>query len=245
MTRLFLVVLATMVALAPQIVVRTSAATDNAWLIFVDDLHVSFVQTGRLRDLLRTVAAELIQEGDRYLFRANGPSAVSVTASALTDDRDLASSAIKVMTGNALKDTDILLPGSGTPAVNEVLYRANVALDAADEAVFALTRDAAPRQAIIYVSSGYDIETFPALAERVRALARRARENNITIFAIDTRGFASLTPPDPRIDADALLRYTTATRRSLSIMVEETGGFVIDKSHEPRPDLGRINAQMR
>ena len=202
MTRLLLVVLATVVALAPQVVVHTSAATDNAWLIFVDDLHVSFVHTGRLRDLLRTVAAELIQDGDRYLFRANGPSAVSLITGTLTDDRDLAASAIKVMTGNALKDTDILATGSGTATVDEVLYRANVALDAADEAVFALTRDAAPRQAIIYVSSGYDIETFPALAERVRTLARRARENNITIFAIDARGFVPSSIPDPRI-ADA------------------------------------------
>ncbi len=199
MTRLLLVVFATVATLAPRVAAHASAATDNAWLILVDDLHVSFVHTGRLRDLLRTVAAELIQEGDRYLFRASGPSAVSHTVGELTDDRDLASSAIRVMTGNALKDTDILLPWSATSVVNEVLYRANVALDAADEAVFALTRDAAPRQAIIYVSSGYDIETFPALAERVRRLARRARENNITIFAIDARGFgASLTPPDPR-----------------------------------------------
>ena len=141
------------------------------------------------------------------------------------------------MTGNALKDTNILATGSGTPAVDEVLYRANVALDAADEAVFALTRDAAPRQAIIYVSSGYDIETFPALAERVRALARRARENNITIFAIDTRGFATFAVPI-RVSTGALLRYTTATRRSLSMMVEETGGFVIDKANEPAPRSG-------
>ena len=54
------------------------------------------------------------------------------------------------MTGNALKDTDILSTGSATSAVSEVLYRANVALDAADEAVLALTRDAAQRKAIIY-----------------------------------------------------------------------------------------------
>ena len=240
---LLLVVLATVSALAPQVVARTSVATDNAWLIFVDQLHVSFAQTGRLRDLLRAVGAGLIQEGDRYLFRANGPSAVSLTTGTLIDDRELVASAIKVMTGNALKDTDILATGSGTAALDEVLYRANVALDAADEAIFALTRDAAPRQAIIYVSSGYDVETFPALAERVRMLARRARENNITMFAIDTRGLPSAIP-DPRI-ADALLRYTTATRRSLAMMAEETGGFVIDKASDPGADLARISAQMR
>ena len=29
------------------------------------------------------------------------------------------------------------------------------------------------------------------------------------------------------------------------MMVEETGGFVIDKTNEPGPDLARISAQMR
>jgi len=242
MPRLLPVVLA--VVLAHGQVVDT-AADDTAWAIVVDDLHIPFVQTGRLRTLLRVLATELLRDGERYVFRAGGPSAVSLTNDALTDDRDRANSGIKVMTGNALKDSNILATGLGASTVNEVLYRANVALDAADEAVFALTRDAATRQAIIYVSSGYDIETFPALAERVRALARRARENNITMFAIDARGFATLTPPDSRIDAGALLRYTAATRRSLSMLVEATGGFVLERPNEPRPDLARISAQMR
>src|SRR5688572_23145633 len=123
----------------------TSAASDNAWLIVVDDLHLAFAQTGRLRDLLRKVAAELIQDGDRYLFRATGPSAASLKNTALTDDREIASAAIKMITGNALKDSDILAARAGTSAVNEVLYRANVALDAAEESLYTLTTDAARR----------------------------------------------------------------------------------------------------
>jgi hypothetical protein len=30
----------------------------NLWLIFVDDLHLDFPNTGRLRDLLRTISRE-------------------------------------------------------------------------------------------------------------------------------------------------------------------------------------------
>jgi len=220
--------------------VRASAADDAAWVIVVDDLHLPFVQTGRLRDLLRKVAAEVIQEGDRYLFHASGPSATSLTTSALTDDRDLASSAIKMITGNGLKDSDIFPAGAGATPVYEVLYRANTALDAAEAAVFALTREAAPHQAIVYVSNGFDVETFPALAERVRAVARRARENNITIFAIDPPVLQTLPTSDPRIDA-----YVVATRRSLNMMAGATGGFVIDRLVEPGADLKRISAQMR
>jgi hypothetical protein len=242
MARLLPVVIAVVLAQAPA---AATTATDNAWLIVVDDLHVPFAQTGRLRDLLRKIAAGLIQDGDRYAFRASGPSAASLTAGALTEDRDRSAAAIKFMTGNALKDSDIFAAGSGTAGVREALYRANAALDAAGESLSALTTDAAPRQAIVYVSSGYDVDTHPALGDRVWAFARRARENNITIFVIDARGFGTLLLPDPPAHADAIHFYRLAARRSLEILAEETGGFVIEKLNEPGPDLARINAQMR
>jgi hypothetical protein len=236
----------------PRVIAVTLAAvlgistqpTDNAWVFFVDDLHIAFVQTGRLRDLLRTAAKELIQEGDRYLFRAPGPSAVPLTK-ALTADRESITSVIKMMSGNGLKARDISMSHSGTPSTNEVLYRANVSLDAAEEAVYALTGDAARRQAIIYVSSGYDIVTFPALEERIRAFARRARENNITIFAIDWRSFETSSLTDPRVDAAMWERYLASTRRSLTMMTEESDGFVIERANEPSLDLKRIGTQMR
>jgi len=243
MPRAFAVVLAAVLSFAAAEV--TPATDDHAWLIVVDDLHVPFAQTGRLRDLLRKVAAELIQDGDRFLFRASGPSSMSLTGSEFTSDRWLASDAARAMTGIALKDSDILVARSGISVVKEALYRANIALDAAEEAVYALSREAAPRQAIVYVSNGYDVDTYPALAERVRIFARRARENNITIFPIDARGFETLPLPDPRIGADTLQRYRTATRRSLSMIAEETGGFVIERPNEPGPGLKRIAEQMR
>jgi len=59
MLRLAPVVLAAALALAERTDVGNLGAADNAWLILVDDLHLSFTQTGRLRDLLRKVAAEL------------------------------------------------------------------------------------------------------------------------------------------------------------------------------------------
>ena len=221
---------------------RASSAADNAWLIVVDDLHVAFVQTGRLRDLLRKVAAELIHEGDRYGFRATGPSAVSLKNAPLTDDREFGPAAIKMMSGNALKDSDILAARAGTSAVNEVLYRANAALDSAEESLLALTTDAAPRQAVLYVSNGYDVDTYPTLADRVRRFARRARENNITIFPIDARGLETLSIPN---SSNAWQDYATATYRSLAMMTEESGGFVIERPNAPGPELARISAHMR
>lgn len=220
---------------------RSNAAADNAWLIVVDDLHIDFVQTGRLRTLLRAVASELVRDGDVYQILATGPSATTP----LTADLDLLAPALRAATGNGLKAVDTVAGTSGSPASNEVLYRANVALDAAHDALIAFAAGDGLRKAIIFVSLGYDVDTFPALSDRVIAFARRAREDGIAIFAIDARGFASLPLLDPRVDSDAWLRHRAATRLSLTMMAEQAGGFVIEKIHEPMADLQRINARMR
>jgi hypothetical protein len=227
------------VALAAVLGLFTQPA-HNAWVFVVDDLHIGFVQTGRLRDLLRVAAGELIQQGDRFLLRASGPSAMSLS-NAMAADRESIAPAIRMMTGNGLKESDIAL----APSKDEVIHRANVALDAADGALTALAAEAASRKAIIIVSWGYDIDAHASLAARVSAFIRRARENGITIFAVDSRGLEAGAVPEPLVDAVAWQRYKTSTRRSLSLITEGTGGFVIDNANEPSQDLKRIGTQMR
>ena len=217
---------------------RSIAQADNAWLIVVDDLHINFANTGRLRTLLRTIAAELVRDGDLVELRTTGPS----TPMPLTSDRELLAAAVKMATGNALKPADFI--GTGLASWNEVLYRANTSLETAREALSAFSLGDGRRKAIVFVSAGYDIDAYPALADRVAAFARRAREDNITIFAIDALGFPRELL-DPPVDASEWLRYTTAARRSLATMAEETGGFVIEKGTEPGADLKRISLQMR
>ena len=39
-----------------------TTSTPVAWLVFVDDLHLDFRNTGRIRDLVKSMAAELIRE---------------------------------------------------------------------------------------------------------------------------------------------------------------------------------------
>jgi hypothetical protein len=218
---------------------RSIAQADNAWLIVVDDLHINFANTGRLRSLLRTAASELVRDGDLVELRPTGPSG----AVPLTADRELLAAGIKMATGNSLKPEDFI--GTGLASWNEVLYRANTSLETARDALTAFSLGDGRRKAIVFVSAGYDIEAFPALAARVGAFAQRAREDNIPIFAIDARGFSSAAPLDPPVDASAWLRYTTAARRSLAMMADETGGFVIEDGNDPAAALKRINLMMR
>src|SRR5688572_29146225 len=50
----------------------------HAWLLFIDDMHLDFRNTGRLRNLLRLVANELIKDGDAFMVRSSGPSQVAM-----------------------------------------------------------------------------------------------------------------------------------------------------------------------
>ena len=95
------------------------------WLIFVDDLHVDFLSTGRLRGLLKTISSELIHEGDMFGTRSSGPSSLSID---VTSDRKLLEVAIVKTYGNALSLSDILPLTNGAVNSNEVRVRATLAL---------------------------------------------------------------------------------------------------------------------
>jgi hypothetical protein len=215
-----------------------------AWLIFVDDLHVDFAQTGRLRTLLRTIANVLIEDGDGYMFRASGPSAIASKTPAFTIDRTAADATSRMMTGNALKPIDILATATGG-GIGEVLSRAKVALAKAEEAIGVVAAEGAERKAMLYVSNGYDLDTHPEIADRVRDVTQRARDAGITIFAINSRSLGSLLQTDPLVDAAAWQRHQQAARRSLSMLAEVTGGFVTEWAESPLAELKRISQQMR
>src|SRR5512138_1017302 len=44
----------------------TSDAAGRIWLIFVDDLHLDFPNTGRIKDLFKKISNELVHEGDMF-----------------------------------------------------------------------------------------------------------------------------------------------------------------------------------
>src|SRR5688500_18941599 len=48
------------------------------WLILVDDLHMDYRNTGRIRDLLRSIATGLMGDDDAVVMRASGPSSISI-----------------------------------------------------------------------------------------------------------------------------------------------------------------------
>jgi VWFA-related protein len=135
----------------------TNDAAGRIFLIFVDDLHLDFRNTGRIRELFKKIAKELIHEGDMFGIVSTGPSSLSID---LTYDRKRLDQAITKITGAGLAPKDILDVPEGAQGPPEVRYRAHVAFSTANDIIAQLAQVHNRRKAFIYVSNGYDFNPF-------------------------------------------------------------------------------------
>ncbi|MEN3337540.1 MAG: hypothetical protein V7647_1216, partial [Acidobacteriota bacterium] len=135
----------------------TSDAAGRIWLIFVDDLHLDFNNTGRIKDLFKKISKELVHEGDLFGIVSSGPSSLSID---LTYDRKRLDEAIDKISGAGLKPSEILDTPLGAEGPSEVRYRAHVAFDTAYGIMKNLESVHNRRKAFVYVSNGYDFNPF-------------------------------------------------------------------------------------
>jgi len=135
----------------------TNDAAGRIFLIFVDDLHLDFRNTGRIRDLFKKISKELIHDGDMFGIVSTGPSSISID---LTYDRKRLDQAITKITGSGLAPKDILDVPEGAEGPPEVRYRAHVAFSTANDIINNLSQVHNRRKAFIYVSNGYDFNPF-------------------------------------------------------------------------------------
>src|SRR5437588_2866742 len=127
------------------------------FLFFVDDLHLQFHNTGRIRDLFKRISKELVHEGDMFGIVSSGPSSIAVD---MTYDKSRLDEAIKKIAGNELKPTDIINGPSGAEGPSEVRYRAHVAFSTVNDLLNNLNSVTNRRKALVYVSDGYDFNPF-------------------------------------------------------------------------------------
>ena len=217
------------------------------WLFFVDDLHLEFRNTGRIRDAMRRVVADFVEEGDRFAIRSAGPSGLAVD---VTDDRQLLDAAVKKTTGNALRFDDIMDAPSG-PA--EARYRASTALAAAQSMLDNLSLSPTESAVLLYFSNGYSFELLPddppsarsgpprfnitqaQLRGQLTQLTATAANAAVRIFALDLRtGFAdpAAAPSHP-----AWPDHRDEMRRVMQSLSDDAGGFAIVE--------GDLEAQLR
>jgi VWFA-related protein len=127
------------------------------FLIIVDDLHLDFRNTGRIRDLFKRISKTLVHEGDMFSIVSTGPSSLAIDP---TYDRKVLDEAIKKITGNGLKPSDIIQGAEGAEGPSEVRYRAHVAFSTAYDMLGQMEKIANRRKAVVWVSNGYDFNPF-------------------------------------------------------------------------------------
>ena len=151
-------------ALAPKqdgLIVPPSRPRNDAagriFLIIVDDLHLDFRNTNRIRDLFKKISKTLVHEGDMFSIVSTGPSSLAIDP---TYDRKILEEAINKITGSALKPSDIIQGPEGADGPSEVKYRAHVAFSTAYDMLSQMEKINIRRKAVIWVSNGYDFNPF-------------------------------------------------------------------------------------
>lgn len=198
---------------------------DVTWLVFVDDLHLDFPNSGRLRHVVQSALKKLPADGEAVAMFSSLPSNVSIMP---TTDRALLSAEAKRLVGSGLPMADVLENGV------EGERRSALALSRLTELVGRVSsKDRSPRHhiAIVYVSNGYVTGTPPPLKTDLSP----------PIFAIDPRLLRDPGDPGRAVSPD----YWTRTRSSLREMAEASGGFLQGEEQSLDDTLARIIQVMR
>ena len=212
----------------------STAADPVAWLVFVDDLHLDFRNTGRIRQLVQIFLNDIVLEGDLVAIRTSGPSVVLTDFSSARELLPV----LKKLSGGGLRPNDIIGKVLGD---EEMPYRARTALSSATAAAALLSQVEPRRRALLYVSNGYGLDTRTLL--EARALAHVARTNGVRIVTIDAASM-DRSPRDPVTDR-AWEAYRTAARESLRALAEQSGGFAILDVEDARAALQRVSNTVR
>jgi len=238
-------------------------ATDAAgriFLIFVDDLHLDFRNTGRIRDLFKKISDELVHEGDMFGIVSTGPSSISID---LTYDRRRLTEALKKISGSALAPKDILDVPEGSQGPPEVRHRAHVAFSTAGDMMRQLEQVHNRRKAFIYVSNGYDLDPF----SKTRAKNELERYGMLRDNVDNSNGDANnqQDPNDPALRgkgnqwafADLVGELAELTRaavranttiytidpRGLRVLADLTGGIAVINQNDFTKALKRIDQE--
>lgn len=136
---------------------RVNDTSGRIFLFFVDDLHMQFQSSGRVRELFKKIGRTLLHDGDLFGIVSSGPSSIAID---MTYDRNRLEDAIKKIAGDGLKPSEIINGASGAGGPTELRHRAHVAFSTMSEAMRNLEKVHNRRKALVWVSEGYDFNPF-------------------------------------------------------------------------------------
>ena len=135
---------------------KVDTTAGRIFILFIDDLHMAPSLTPKVRQIMKTVADNLVHEGDLFGIISTGTSSVRTQ---LTYDRSLLFAATEHIVGGGFNLGDMLTM-QRRRNLSELRWRAHTAFKTARETLKNLEQVKNRRKAFLYISAGYDFDPF-------------------------------------------------------------------------------------
>jgi hypothetical protein len=196
----------------------------RAFLVVVDDAHMDFRSTPRLRKLLQDLSNSGRQD-DTWALVTTGSSGIRIEPAKGTAGLR---SAVSRVTGNALKLRDQLDAFGDPDRTAVVRRRASLSDVVIGQAIEGIADVAAVPPTIVYLTDGYDARMVPVMSEVVRATA----ETRARLIAISVPSAIPGREPPADVRPDEWRAYLEATQASIRTLAEKTGGLAVFSREE-------------
>ena len=248
------------------------AFTTKDHVLFIDDLHMAAQLTPKVRQIMETIAENLVHEGDLFGIIATGTSNLSID---LTYDRNMLFAAAEKIVGSGFNPRD-MIQMQQRRTLSEIRWRAHVAYKTAFETLKNLARINNRRKVFIYISAGYDFNPFgeqygmdvaqrhinsyedqpfvdverqgavfsdAELHSEIAELARAANRSNTTFHTLDPRGLMAGADIEYNLPTQEWNSHVFRTQSSLRSLAELTGGIAIVNRNNFVAGLREIDAE--
>ena len=135
----------------------TNDSAGRIFVFFLDDLHLDFRDSPRVKELIKKIRQQLVHEGDMFCIVSTGPSSIAID---MTYNAKRLDEAMSRISGAGLTPNEIVATPTGAEGPPEVRYRAHVAFSTAYDLLNQLEGIHNRRKVFIYISNGYDFNPF-------------------------------------------------------------------------------------
>jgi len=145
------------------------------FIIFIDDMHLEALDTGRARRILERIRDTLIHDTDLVALVSTGYSSIATDLAYDYGHRRF-NDALNKVVGSAMSPTDVLSSANLSDGPAKVRFDAHVAFRTAYDMLEQLGRVTNRRKSFVYLSTGYDFNPYTdsryeAIKNRYYALA--------------------------------------------------------------------------
>jgi VWFA-related protein len=203
---------------------RQADTAGRVLLILVDDLHFEAEYSPHVRRLVTQLVDNLIHEGDLAAIISTGPSALEIQP---TYDRKLIAASVSKIRGSAMTAAEIFQMLESSQGPGDLRQRAQIAFQTAYGILGELERVQNKRKAILYISTGYDLDPF-AEGRKGRDRIQGGRFSEPTRYLIDEENpYFRLASVTADIDLYQYMRELTlsANRANATIFTIDPRGL--------------------